>query len=234
VTAWRAEVLIPAHRIVVALRGDDVIELRADDGPATFRAYRALPDAVHGMIAWPNTVLVTGDAPIVVDPGYQTQGDMLVAALATRGLRPEDVATVVLTHLHPDHVSAVPQLGAVELYVHTAELATPYGHRQRGWLDQAEVSELEGERGEIRRGLWWIHTPGHSPGHIAVVVETDAGRVVIAGDTMGPEPAWFADRNPPPGLEHREQHIAAYEKISALDPALVIPGHYPPIRQGNT
>ncbi len=47
---------------------------------------------------------------------------MLVAALATRGLRPEDVATVVLTHLHPDHVSAVPQLGAVELYVHAAEL----------------------------------------------------------------------------------------------------------------
>lgn len=233
-TAWRAEVLIPAHRIVVALRGEDVIELRADDGPATFRAYRALPDAVHGMIAWPNTVLLTGDAPIVVDPGYQTQGDMLVAALATRGLRPEDLATVVLTHLHPDHVSAVPQLGAVELYVHAAELATPYGHRQRGWLDEAEVRALEGERGEIRPGLWWIHTPGHSPGHIAVIVETDAGRVVIAGDTMGPEPAWFVNRNPPSELEHRAQHIAAYDKISALDPALVIPGHYQPIRRGTT
>ncbi len=184
------------------------------------------------MIAWPNTVLVTGEAPVVVDPGYQTQGDMLVAALATRGLTPEDVGTVVMTHLHSDHISAVPQLGAVELYVHAAELATPYGRRQRGWLDQAEVRVLEGARGEIRPGLWWMHTPGHSPGHIAVVIETDVGRVVVAGDTMGPEPAWFADRNPPAGLEHREQHIAAYDKITALDPALIIPGHYEPIPRG--
>ncbi len=231
-SSWRAEVLIPAHRIVVALRGDDVIELRADGGPSTFRAYRIIPDAVHGMIAWPNTVLVTGDAPVIVDPGYQTQGDMLVAALATRGLTPDDVGTVVMTHLHSDHISAVPQLGAVELYVHAAELGTPYGRRQRGWLDRADVRVLEGPRGEIRPGLWWVHTPGHSPGHIAVVIETDDGRVVVAGDTMGPDPAWFADRNPPAGLEHREQHIAAYDTIAALDPTLIIPGHYEPIRRG--
>jgi len=234
VSRWRAEVLIPAHRIVVALRGDDVIELRADDGPSTFRVYRALPDAVHGMIAWPNTVLVTGDEPIIIDPGYQTQGDMLVAALATRGLAPGDVRTVVMTHLHSDHIAAVPQLGPVSLYVHAEELATPYGRRQRGWLDEADVRTLEGERGEVLPGISWLHTPGHSPGHIAVVVETDDGRVVVAGDTMGPEPAWFADRNPPAGLEHREQHIAAYDKIAALDPALIIPGHYGPIQRGTT
>jgi glyoxylase-like metal-dependent hydrolase (beta-lactamase superfamily II) len=234
VSRWRAEVLIPAHRIVVALRGDDVIELRADDGPSTFRVYRALPDAVHGMIAWPNTVLVTGDEPIIIDPGYQTQGDMLVAALAMRGLAPGDVRTVVMTHLHSDHIAAVPQLGPVSLYVHADELATPYGRRQRGWLDEADVRTLEGERGEVLPGISWLHTPGHSPGHIAVVVETDDGRVVVAGDTMGPEPAWFADRNPPAGLEHREQHIAAYDKIAALDPALIIPGHYGPIQRGTT
>ncbi len=109
---WRAEVLIPAHRIVVALQGDDLVELHADGGPATFRAYGALPGAVHGMIAWPNTVLVSGDEAIVVDPGYQTQGDMLVGALATRGLTANDVRTAVVTHLHSDHISAVPQLGA--------------------------------------------------------------------------------------------------------------------------
>jgi glyoxylase-like metal-dependent hydrolase (beta-lactamase superfamily II) len=234
VSRWRAEVLIPAHRIVVALRGDDVIELRADDGPSTFRVYRALPDAVHGMIAWPNTVLVTGDEPIIIDPGYQTQGDMLVAALAMRGLAPGDVRTVVMTHLHSDHIAAVPQLGPVSLYVHAEELATPYGRRQHGWLDEADVRTLEGERGEVLPGISWLHTPGHSPGHIAVVVETDDGRVVVAGDTMGPEPAWFADRNPPAGLEHREQHIAAYDKIAALDPALIIPGHYGPIQRGTT
>lgn len=231
---WRAEVLIPAHRIVVALRGDDVVELRGDDGPSTFRTYRALPDAVHGMIAWPNTVLVTGAEPIIIDPGYQTQGDMLNGALARRGLAPGDVGTVVMTHLHPDHISAVPQLGPVVLYVHDDELATPYGQRQRGLLDAAEVRTLDGAGGEIRPGISWIHTPGHSPGHIAVVIETEGGRVVVAGDTMGPDPGWFADRNPPASLEHRAQHIAAYDKIAGLDPALIIPGHYAPIQRGTT
>ena len=231
-TAWRAEVLIPAHRIVVAVRGGEVIELHGDGGPATFRAYRSLPDAVHGMIAWPNTVLVTGDEPIVIDPGYQTQGDMLVAALAAHGLAQEDVRTVVMTHLHSDHLSAAPQLGDVALYVHQDELETPYAHRQRGWLDRATVHPLVGTSGEIRPGIRWIHTPGHSPGHIAVVVDDPAGTVVVAGDTMGPDPAWFADRNPPAGLEERDAHLAAYDKISALDPAVIIPGHYPPIRLG--
>ena len=39
-----------------------------------------------GMIAWPNTVLLTGSEPVVIDPGYQTQGDMLDGVLrAGRG-----------------------------------------------------------------------------------------------------------------------------------------------------
>ena len=233
-STWRAEVLIPAHRFVVAVRGTTVIELNGGDGPSTFRAYRDLPDAVHGMIAWPNTVLATGPEPVVIDPGYQTQGDMLVQALAARGLAPGDVRTVILTHLHSDHISAVPQLGEVDLYVHERELETPYATRQRGLFDRATMHALSGDAGEILPGITWIHTPGHSPGHIAVAVATGAGTVVVAGDTMGPDPSWFADRNPPAELEFRDDHLAAYDKISGLDPAVIIPGHYGPIYLGAT
>jgi N-acyl homoserine lactone hydrolase len=234
VSPWRAEVLIPAHRIVLALRDGAVIQLAADDGPSTFRAYRSLPDAVHGMIAWPNTVLLTGEEPIIIDPGYQTQGDMLVGALASRGLGPEDIHTVVMTHLHSDHVSALPQLGDVDVYVHPDELETPYGRRQRGVFDRATVHPLDGGAGEIRPGVAWMHTPGHSPGHIAVIVDTDPGPTVVAGDTMGPDPSWFAERNPPAAIEERDRHLAAYDKISALHPAVIVPGHYRPILRGAT
>ena len=67
------EVLIPAHRIVVGLLGGEVVESRASSSAGTFAAYRKLEGAVPGMIAWPNTVLLTGPEPIVVDPGYQMQ-----------------------------------------------------------------------------------------------------------------------------------------------------------------
>lgn len=231
-TTWRAEVLVPAQRVVFALRGDDLVTLTGQDGPSTFRAYRRMPDAVHGMIAWPNTVLLTGPQPVVVDPGYSTQGDVLAGALAARGLLPDDVGVAVLTHMHSDHVSALPQLGPVRLHVHALELEAPHGRRQRGLLDGVDVAPMEGDSGEILPGLRWIHTPGHAPGHVAVLADTDEGLVVVAGDTMGPEPHWYARRDPPAGLPERDAHLAAYARIDALGPAVIIPGHYPPVRVG--
>ncbi len=214
--------------MVLALLGDEVIEVRGASPSGTFRAYRGLPDAVHGMIAWPNTVLLTGPEPIVVDPGYQTQGDMLAGALARRGLGPDDVHTVVMTHLHSDHLSAVGQLGDVELVVHEDELDTPWARTQRGLLDAVRVTALTGEEGEIRDGLRWVHTPGHSPGHIAVLAETDEGLVAVAGDTLGPDPEWFARMDPPADLPEREAHLAAYRRLRELSPAVIVPGHNPP------
>ncbi|MCU0307468.1 MAG: MBL fold metallo-hydrolase [Thermoleophilia bacterium] len=222
--------LIPAHRLVLALLGDEVVEVRGSSSHGTFRAYRGLPDAVHGMIAWPNTVLLTGPQPVVVDPGYQTQGDMLAGALRARGVDPDEVRTVVMTHLHSDHLSALPQLGQVDLYVHQAELDSPHGRRQRGLLDGVRVHPFDGDGGEILPGVSWIPTPGHAPGHVAVVVEAAEGRVVIAGDTLGPDPAWFAAMDLPSGFPERDAHLAAFRAIRALDPAVVVPGHTPPIR----
>jgi len=220
---------VPAHRLVLAILGDEILEVRGSSSAGTFRAYRGLPEAVHGMIAWPNTVLLTGPEPVVVDPGYQTQGDILVGALARRGLAPDDVPKVVMTHLHSDHLSALPQLGDVDLYVHELELDTPYGRRQRGLLDGVRVHRLAGDEGEIAPGLRWVHTPGHAPGHVAVVVDADVGTVVVAGDTLGPDPSWFERMDLPEGFPEREAHLAAFRRIRALDPALVIPGHNPPV-----
>lgn len=223
------DILIPAHRIVLGLLAGEVVESRAASSAGTFAAYRRMEGAVPGMIAWPNTVLLTGDEPIVVDPGYQTQGDMLAGVLEARGIAPASVRTVVMTHLHSDHLSALPQLpGVAEVWVHEDELDTPHARRQRGILDDAPLRVMTGDRGEIRPGLTWIHTPGHAPGHVAVIAECEAERVVIAGDTLGPDPAWFDDMNPPAGLDERDAHLRAFAAIRGLAPAVVVPGHNPP------
>ena len=226
---WRWEVLVPAHRIVFGLLGDEVVESRAATTEGTFAAYRRMEGAVPGMIAWPNTVLLTGPEVVVVDPGYQTQGDMLDGALRARGIDPADVRTVVMTHLHSDHLSALPQLpGVSELWVHADELGTPWARRQSGILDGAQVVVMEGREGVIREGLSWFHTPGHAPGHVAVVAECDDSRVIVAGDTLGPDPAWFREMSAPDGLENRDDHLAAWRMIRERAPALVVPGHYAP------
>lgn len=227
---WHLEILIPAWRIVFATRGSEIIELRGATTQGTFSAYRELPESVPGMIAWPNTVLLTGPDTVIVDPGYQTQGDMLAGALAARGIDLTEMRTVVMTHLHPDHVSALPQVGSVELHVHEDELPEPYAERLRGFRDEATVRPLRGDAGEIAPGLRWIHTPGHSPGHVSVIVDTDDGTAVIAGDTLGPDPAWFAAMDLPADFPERDAHLEAFTRIRAQAPALVIPGHTAPVR----
>ncbi len=184
------------------------------------------------MIAWPNTVLLTGPRTIVVDPGYQTQGDMLAGALAAHGVDVADVHLALATHLHSDHVSALPQLGAVELVVHRDELGTPHAIRLRGARDDARITELSGSRGEVCPGIRWIHTPGHTPGHVSYLVDTDRGLVAIAGDTLGPRPEWFEDMRLPEGFPEREAHLEAFRLISGERPRLVIPGHNPSIAPG--
>lgn len=234
IAEWRWEILVPAHRIVLALLNSEIVEVRGSTSAGTFAAYRGIPDAVHGMIAWPNTVLLTGPETIVVDPGYQTQGDMLVGALGARSLAPDDVRTVVMTHLHSDHLSALPQLGDVELFVHEAELDTPYARRQQGLLDAVAVNRLSGEEGEIRPGLRWIHTPGHAPGHIAVIAECRRERMIVAGDTLGPDPGWFDRMDLPESFPERDAHLEAFRRIRDRDPHVIVPGHNPPIRLRET
>lgn len=228
-TPWSAQILVPAHRIVLALEGDRIAQLSAAGPVETFTLYRRLPGAVHGMIAWPNTMLLRGPRTLVIDPGYQTQGDMLIGALATRGLTPADVDGVLMTHLHSDHLGAVRQLPRLPLWVHRDELGTPWARAQSGLLDAMDVEVLEGDAGDLGDGITWFHTPGHAPGHVAFVIPTDRGRMVVAGDTLGPDPRWFAEDDPPADLPARDAHVTAFRRIRDAAPDIVIPGHYGPI-----
>jgi N-acyl homoserine lactone hydrolase len=224
------EVLVPAHRLALGLLGGEVVELRASTTAGTFRAHRRLEGAVHGMIAWPNTVLLTGPEPVVVDPGYSTQGDMLAGALRARGIEPDEVSTALATHLHSDHVSALPQLGEVDLHVHEIELGTAHARAGRGWRDAARERPLTGSSGEVLPGVRFILTPGHTDGHVAFLVDGEDGTVAIAGDTLGPDPGWFERMELPTDHPRREEHLAAFRAIRAERPSLVIPGHNPPLR----
>jgi glyoxylase-like metal-dependent hydrolase (beta-lactamase superfamily II) len=223
---WALDVLIPTHRVVLGILDGEIVETRAASPTATFEAYRKLEGAIPGMIAWPNTVLASGPQIIVVDPGYQTQGDMLAGALQARGIETDSIATVLMTHLHSDHLSAVRQLGHVRLFVHEDELDTPHAKAQSGLLEPLDVQLLRGDEGDVLDGVRWVHTPGHSPGHVVFFFETADGNECVAGDTLGPDPEFFASDQLPPDFPDRELHVAAFRKIRAEKPRRIIPGHY--------
>lgn len=75
-----------------------------------------------------------------------------------------------------------------------------------------------------------VHTPGHSPGHVCLFSAADA--LLCSGDhllqVVAP-PVTFErgfERDP------MGSYLASLERIAALEPALVLPGHGPPFRHG--
>ena len=57
----------------------------------------------EGMISYCGITLIRGERLTLVDVGYQARRVVLVDRLAERGIRPEDIGRIVLTHAHWDH-----------------------------------------------------------------------------------------------------------------------------------
>jgi N-acyl homoserine lactone hydrolase len=97
------------------------------------------------------------------------------------------VAVVVNTHLHFDHCGGN-RLFADRLPIHVQRTELEDARAEddytiREWVDfpGAQYVEHDGEA-EILPGVRLVPAPGHTRGHQIVVVETDAGPVVLGGD----------------------------------------------------
>ncbi|HYZ76843.1 MAG TPA: N-acyl homoserine lactonase family protein [Gaiellaceae bacterium] len=98
---------------------------------------------------------------------------------------PRDVALVINTHLHFDHCGGNRLFPGIPIHVQRRELeaAREPDYTIPEWVDfdGATYVELDGEA-EIVPGVRVLPTPGHTPGHQSVLVDTDDGLVVVAGD----------------------------------------------------
>ncbi|MGC8893469.1 MAG: MBL fold metallo-hydrolase [candidate division WOR-3 bacterium] len=161
-----------------------------------------------GVILVPNMVLISREQKIVVDPGPFYVGRLPAIALSWRGLSTRDIDLVIDTHLHTDHAGGNAIFKGKKLIFHEAE----YSCHPRTWIDYISdgmaVSPMKGEDMALSDGVRLLHTPGHTPGSISVLVETEEGRVLITGDA---------------GERETEALISEYL------PRLLIPGHGDPV-----
>ena len=89
---------------------------------------------------------------------------------------PREVALVINTHLHFDHCGGNRLFSGIPIYVQRRELeaAREPDYTIREWVefDGATYVELDGEA-EIVPGVRVLPTPGHTPGHQSVLVDTE-------------------------------------------------------------
>ena len=202
-------------------------------------------------------VLVRGTAPngevVVVDTGFsrdagERRGRVLDLsagdAVRAVGRCPEDVRTVVLSHLHYDHAGNVADFPDAQVLVQRAELEYTTGpamrhHRLSHFYEvddvvgvvrrlyQGGVTVVDGDC-EVRPGLDVKLIAGHTRGTQVTRVHTERGWVVLACDGIH----YFdnlAERNPFPAMVDVEQVLDGYQRIESLASSAehIVPGHDP-------
>jgi glyoxylase-like metal-dependent hydrolase (beta-lactamase superfamily II) len=109
--------------------------------------------------------------------------------LTDSGVQTEDVRLIANCHFHSDHSGGNHSFPGVPIFVQKNEVAhlraTPdYSHAPSvADFPGATLEEIDGDA-EPLPGIRIIATPGHSPGHQSLVVETTEGRVILGGQAF--------------------------------------------------
>lgn len=182
------------------------------------------------------------DGVIVVDSGpraghplidelYQPEVTTIVEALNRASIDERDVAAVINTHLHFDHCGQNHLLPHAPVWLSAAEVAAaeePH-YTVPEWA-AVEPSRLRIARDEeeLATGVTILHTPGHTPGHQSVAVETPDGLELVVGQAC-----WTCREFPSlgPAVEdmHDEHWLAAgresLDRLRALRPRRAVFSH---------
>ena len=129
----------------------------------------------NGFIASSTTCLITTkEHRIITDPGCNRE--KLLAAMKQAGLAFDDIHFVFLSHCHPDHILLAGLFEKAKFVTFDSNLLY-----EQDKLTQFDSNVL-GDDIEI------LETPGHTIEHLSLIVQTEHGKVAIAGDTI-----WWLD-----------------------------------------
>jgi glyoxylase-like metal-dependent hydrolase (beta-lactamase superfamily II) len=152
-----------------------------------------------------NAFLIDGDDGLtLIDVGWAKAPATLLKTVAEIGRKPSDIKRIVLTHAHPDHVQGAAELRratGARILIHAEDSAwlqlgrVPHQGRAGAlghlvdrlpklhWTPfSADGFLTDGELIEGSAGLRVIHTPGHTPGHIALHHEPTG--TALVGDAV--------------------------------------------------
>jgi glyoxylase-like metal-dependent hydrolase (beta-lactamase superfamily II) len=199
--------------------------------------------------------LIRADRPCLVETGTAPSAPLVRDALARLGVGPEDLATVVVTHIHLDHAGGAGDMAgmfpAAQVVVHqrgARHLADPsrlmasarlvYGDaldRLFGALAPVPAGRIVAleDTGTVDLGggrrLDSYYSPGHAKHHVGLV-DSESGDLYV-GDAAGvylPDTGDLRPATPPPDFDF-EVALASLRRFASLRPARLLFSHYGPV-----
>lgn len=199
--------------------------------------------------------LIRSDRPCLVETGTAPSAPLVRDALASLGVGADDLATVVVTHIHLDHAGGVGDIArmfpAAQVVVHelgARHLADPsrlmasarmvygdeldhlFGELAPTPADRISTVEQTGvvDLGGGRR-LESHYSPGHAKHHVGLI-DSASGDLYV-GDAAGiyiPETGDQRPATPPPDFDLRVA-LDSLRMFAALRPARLLFSHYGPV-----
>lgn len=202
-----------------------------------------------------SSYLIRGSRPCLVETGTARSAPVVVAELGALGIGAEDLATIVVTHIHLDHAGGVGDIARAfpnaRVVVHekgARHLVDPAklmasAHRVFGDdMDRlfgdllpvpAERMDVLSEVGSIDlgdgRGLDAFHNPGHASHHIGLLDSTTGD--LYTGDAAGvyvPETADVRPATPPPDFD-LDLTVSSLGRMRAAGANRLLFSHFGPV-----
>lgn len=215
----------------------------------TIEQWREFPELLDGedqtRSRYGTTAIRSGGKLIIVDTGLQAPDGTLLLDMERKGMDRSAVDLVVFTHLHPDHVGwnltdgqpnypnaryLVPRKDWEHWTQESVVANAPHISSQVVRLDELKIMDLIEDDYHITDELTTVSTPGHTPGHISIVIASGGERGYILGDVAHtPAQAHYTDWNPIFDVQPELARSTRHSVLGMLEAEgiLVSAGHFP-------
>jgi glyoxylase-like metal-dependent hydrolase (beta-lactamase superfamily II) len=165
--------------------------------------------------------------------------------LRERGIPAKDIRKVILTHFHTDHAGGLHHFPASDILVSEKDYKLASGitgrlrgylpHRWPKWFNPNPIHFEDQRYGPFnqsypitnRGDVLVVPTPGHTPNHISVVVQTEEVHYFLAGDTTYSEE--LLKKGVPDGVSpsvwKAKETMAKIRSLARVSPLVYLPSH---------
>jgi glyoxylase-like metal-dependent hydrolase (beta-lactamase superfamily II) len=167
----------------------------------------------------------------LVDERYHPQSRRIHEVLADAGVDPQAIIAIINCHLHIDHAGQNSAFPRTPIHAQPAEWEAAHGEDYTilEWVDFPNAGyRLHAGDYELLPGIRVLATPGHTPGHQSLAVDTTEGLSILAGQAVYSRDEWIGaptDREGASRAWDRAAYDRSIERLRDLAPAAVHFGH---------